>query len=117
MSAHTFLPYWAEAHWLIPDPGNGGALPTTKTGMIALVTGGAETRTLADPVKEGLRLCLAFKTDGGDCVVTAASDITMSSGENVMTFADAGDYVELVSIPVGSGFKWRQVVNHGAALS
>lgn len=119
MSAHQVLYDLATADWHIPDPGNGAALPTSKTGLIPLVTGGSgETRTLADPVRSGLLLILAMKTDGGgDCVVTAASDVTQSSGENVMTFGDAGDMVELRSIPVGSGYKWRVVKADGVALS
>lgn len=117
MSAHQFLGNWATADWNLPDPGNGGALPISQCGIVHLVTGGAETRTLDDPPRAGIMLGLAFKTDGGDCVVTADSDVTMSAGENVMTFADAGDFVLLMSIQVGDAFKWRQVVNHGAALS
>ena len=117
MSAHTFLPDMSLATWEIPDPGNGGALPVSQCGIVSLVSAAAETRTLADPVRSGLLLGLAFKTDGGDCVVTAASDVTMSSGDDVMTFADAGDFVLLMSIAVGTGFKWRQIVNHGAALT
>jgi hypothetical protein len=117
MSAHAVLAELAEANWLIPDPGNAGALPTSKSGMIALVTAASETRTLADPVKEGLILVLAFKTDGGDCAVTVASDVTQTSGENVVTFTDVGECIGLMSIPVGSGFKWREMFNHGAALT
>lgn len=119
MSAHQFYSDMAIAPVEIPDPGNGGALPIAKCGYISLVTGASgETRTLGDPVRAGLLLVLAFKTDGGgDAVVTATSDITQTSGENVMTFSDAGEFVALYSIAVGSGFKWRQLANIGAALS
>jgi hypothetical protein len=117
MSAHTFLPDMATADWHLPDPGNGGALPTSKCGIVPLVTAGAETRTLADPVRSGLFLTLAFKTDGGDCVITADSDVTATAGENVITFDTAGESITLFSIPVGSAFKWRVFGNQGGALS
>ena len=95
------------------DPGDGGEIaPVASLQYVSLVTGGAETRTLADPVAPGQRLILGFKTDNGDCVITADSAINQS-GNTIMTFADAGDLVELIAVEVGSAFQWRVAANDG----
>lgn len=111
----------------LADPGNAGAIPVSWGGImrafVDLVTGASgETRTIADPPVAGLDLTISLKTDGGgDAVVTAASDITQTSGENVATFGDAGDTINLRSIAVGSAFKWRLVgataTQQGVALT
>ena len=115
-NAHTLQYDLSVAEFTLSDPGNGKALPNTQFGTIPIVTAAAETRTLADPQKAGLRLTLAMKTDGGDCVITVASAIN-SSGNTIITLNDAGDNIELRSIAVGSAFKWRVVSNDGASLS
>lgn len=100
------------------DPGNGEALIVDRDrGIVELVTAAAETRTLEDPTKSGLMLTLTLKTDGGDCVITAATAIN-AAGNTIMTFADAADTIQLVSIPDGtSGYKWKVQGNDGVALS
>lgn len=102
----------------IADPGDTGAIPVDQgSGSVALVTAGAETRTLADPEFIGQQLSLYLKTDGGDCVVTSASDVTNTAGQNIMTFADVGDHVALIAIEDGADLEWRQLQNDGAALT
>ena len=98
------------------DPGDAGAIPVTRSGTCPLVTEGAETRTLAIPTFAGQLLNLGFKTDGGDCVVTAASGVNQT-GNNTLTFADAGDEILLVAIENGAALAWRVVSNDGVALS
>ena len=100
----------------ITDPGDGEAIPVTASGTVAIVTAGAETRTLAVPAFVGQELLLYMKTDGGDGVVTVAAAINQA-GNNTITFNDAGDTVRLVAIEVGSNKRWRVVVNDGATLS
>lgn len=101
----------------IADPGNAGAIPVTGSGVCPLVTGGAETRTVADPTRVGLRLTLFFLTDGGDCVVTFASPINVA-GNTIGTFADATDYLDLFSVRDGAAsFAWKVGANDGVALS
>lgn len=56
----------------ISDPGNAGAIPVTASGYVALVTAGAETRTLAAPAVIGLQLLLYTKTAVGTCTITCA---------------------------------------------
>lgn len=116
MSGHSFLLDWGNGPWEQPDPGNAGKLPRDQVCMISLVTTGAETRTLADPVREGIVLQLNFLTDGGDCVVTADSAINAATN-TIMTFADAGDYIMLVSRKFGTGYRWVVAANDGTALS
>lgn len=100
----------------ITDPGNAGAIAVTKSGYCPLVSAGAETRTLAAPSFIGQRILLYLKTDGGDCVVTVATGINQT-GNNTITFNDAGDTVELVAKENGANKRWTLVVNDGAALS
>lgn len=107
----------ANAFNAIVDPGDGNAIPVTRSGYVPLVTGGGgETRTLADASAPGLTLDLYFKTDGSDCVITSASPINQT-GNNTMTFADVGDHLRLTSIEDGADLEWRVVANDGVALS
>ncbi|MBR9800266.1 DUF2190 family protein [bacterium] len=100
----------------ISDPGDGEAIPVTHSGTVPLVSAGAETRTLADPTFLGQQLSLCFKTDGGDAVVTSASGVNQT-GNNTLTFADAGDVIVLVAIESGANLRWRVLANDGVALS
>lgn len=100
----------------IPDPGDGLAIPVTESGYCPLVTAGAETRTLAAPLFPGQVLTLGFKTDGGNCVVTASAGVNQT-GNNTLTFADAGDHLKLEAIESGSSLVWRIVANDGVALT
>lgn len=106
MGQHQVPSDFANANWVIPDPGDAGALPNSQSGVVELVSAAAETRTLAAPVKSGLRLILAFKTDGGDCVVTCATTVNVT-GHTTITFDTAGEMIELVSIPSGANYRWR----------
>ncbi len=100
----------------IADPGDGEAIPVTQSGHVSLETGGAETRSLADPTFAGQVLALGFKADSGDCVVTAANPVNQT-GNDEMTFADAGDLITLQAIEVGANLRWRAMANDGVALS
>ncbi len=106
----------ANAFNAIADPGDGNAIPVTRSGYVPLVTGGAETRTLADPAAPGLTLDIYFKTDGGNGVITSASPVNQT-GNNTLTFEDVGDHIRLASIEDGSDIEWRVVANDGIALS
>lgn len=100
----------------LADPGDAGAIPVTLSGYVPLVTGGAETRTLADADAPGLTLDLYLKTDGGDCVVTAASPVNQT-GNNTLTFDNAGEHIRISSIEDGSDYEWRVVANDGVGLT
>jgi hypothetical protein len=105
MSANK-LPYdSAIAPWEIPDPGNGGTINTAQSGVCNLVTAGAETRALAAPANVGQWLLLNLDTDGGDCVVTSATDLNVEQ-DNTLTFDDAGQNILLVAVTVGGVKRW-----------
>jgi hypothetical protein len=90
----------------ITDPGNAGAIPVIKSGYCALVTAGAETRTLAAPTYIGQELLLYMKTDGGNCVVTCATTFN-EAGNNTITFANTGEAVRMIAVEEGSNLRWR----------
>lgn len=100
----------------ILDPGNAGAIPVTASGSVPIVTGGAETRTLADPSFPGQILNIYLKTDGGDAVITSASPVNQA-GNNTLTMADVGDQIVLMAVEDGSDIEWRVLANDGVALS
>jgi hypothetical protein len=101
---------------IIKDPGNAKAIPVQVSGIVNLVTAGAETRTLASPKREGQTLQLNMKTDGGDCVITCATGVNQT-GNNTLTFADAGDHLLLQAGRSGANLRWRVVANDGVALA
>lgn len=100
----------------IADPGDGGAIPVNFAGYVNLVTAGAETRTIAAPQFVGQELQLNFITDGGDCVITVATFVNQT-GNNTLTFADAGDVLILRAKQSGANLRWTVLHNDGIALS
>jgi len=100
----------------IADPGDAGAIAATRSGTCPLVSADAETRTLAIPSFAGQQISLGFKTDGGDCVVTVASGVNVT-GNNTLTFDNAGEHILLAAIEVGAALAWRVVANDGVGLS
>lgn len=105
-------------HWgkMIVDPADGNAIVVTQSGFCPLVSGGAETRTMAAPTFLGQLITLGFKTDGGNCVVTIASTVNQT-GNNTLTFADIGDEITLRGCITASAMEWREVSNDGVALT
>ena len=100
----------------IADPGNSTkAIPVTRSGVCAITTAGAETRTLAIPSFVGQRITLCLNVDGGDCVITVASAINQA-GNTTITLNDIGDTVALVGILRSGARAWRVLVNDGATL-
>ncbi len=101
----------------VADPGDGGAIPVTRSGQCAITTTGVDdTRTLAAPSYVGQVLAISLDVDAGDAVITAAAAINQT-GNTVITMADAGDTVVLVGVQVGGAKVWRVVSNDGAVLS
>lgn len=99
----------AENCTTITDPGNAGAIPVTKGGSVALVSAGAETRTLAAPTHGGQILNIYFKTDAGNIVITVAAAFITTM--NTITFADAGDSITLIGVYNGTALVWRLLFN------
>jgi len=114
ISPHQLLHFLYRGPKIISDPGNGGTIRVTKDLQICELTSGAsgETRTLARPTKPGIRFTMRMKTDGGgDIVVTATGGYNVA-GETQAVFADASDFLPLISVTVsGSGpsgtYRWE----------
>lgn len=116
MGANTWRATEAKVDFKILDPGNGGTIPPKFSGSCPLVSAGAETRVLGAPKFLGQRMNLHMKTDGGDIVLTCATGVNQT-GNNTLTFNDAGDVVTLEAIYVATALRWRIVVNDGVTAS
>lgn len=102
----------------LADPGDGGTIrvegPDGQDLQICeMVSTGSETRTLADPTKQGIRLIVRLLTDGGDVVVTAANGLNQT-GNTQATFADPSDLLQLISAKYSGGFRWDILHNIGS---
>jgi hypothetical protein len=109
-TAHRIHHELYSASKILKDPGDGLTIRVTEDLQICeMVTGASnETRTLADPTKQGIRFVLRLLTDGGgDAVVTAAG--TYNGTHTVATFAEASDILSLISVTYSTsdtGFRW-----------
>lgn len=98
-----------EADKLLPDPGDGKTIVVREDLQICeMVSVAAETRTLANPTKSGIRFILRMKTDGGDIVVNCSNGFN-NAGENKATFNDASDLLSLISVETATRgvFRWQ----------
>lgn len=95
---------------------NASAIPNNIDGVVRITTAGAETRTLAAPVRVGQTLTLFFQTDGGDAVITVASAINVA-GNTIITFDNANESITLRAVHNGTNLLWRVQENDGGALS
>jgi len=98
------------------DPGDGETIRAASDLALCEMVSGAsdETRTLANPTKPGIRLTLRLLTDGGGDVIVYAENGYNVDLEIHATFADAGDYLSLISvtktIPTSSAaatYRWQ----------
>ena len=101
----------------IADPGNAGAISVKESGVCAITTAAAETRTLAAPTFVGQEICLICDTYAvGDAVVTVATLINQT-GNNTLTFGAVKDMCVLKAMTIGGALTWRITANDGVALS
>lgn len=106
---------------ILKDPGNAGIIRVNADLQVCELTTGAsgETRTLANPTKPGIRFHLRLLTDGGgDAVVTASNGLNAAL-DTVATLADAGDYLEMVSVTLvaNTSYRWETLVGSGVPVS
>ena len=108
MSGHRITADLLKADTALLDPGNGGKLRAEAwINVFELVSAGAETRTLADPVKSGQILIISLKTHGGTLTITADSQFNVHSTDTTIAFDRALESVLLFAIPDGtSGYRW-----------
>jgi hypothetical protein len=90
----------------VADPGNGGAIVVTKSGVCAMTSAGAETRTVAIPTFIGQRLVLVCDTYVGNIVVTVAAAYNVSN-HTILTFGAVSEACELVGVSVGGAKVWQ----------
>jgi hypothetical protein len=106
---------------ILTDPGNAGTIRASADLQICEMTSGAsgETRSLANPTKPGIRLVLRLKTDGGGNVVVTAANGYNIAGETDATFADASDFLSLISVTVSAGVHRWEIMegNVGTVIS
>ncbi len=109
---------WVRVHApvIIADPGDAGAIPVTHSGGCALVSAGAETRTIAAPTFRGQRIELWCDTYGGDIVITAAAAINVANN-NTMTFGAVSEAIVLVAVTVGGTLVWQVSGNDNVGLT
>jgi len=102
----------------ILDPGDAGTIKVPRHNNLTCIlnSAGAETRTMGAPTFPGQCAHLLFNVDGGDCVVTIAATVNQT-GNNTLTFADAGDFIELRGCLLTGALVWRTVANDGVGLS
>ena len=116
MSAHRILHDLFRAPALITDPPGNGATYTVNRqfSVIPLTTGSSgETRILAQPTKAGVVCTIVLDTDGGgDAVVTVTGGYN-ADGLTPITLGDAGDFVTLISVKVGTSYYWRVLAQEG----
>ena len=101
-----------------PDPGNGNTIyvRSAQFAVFPLVSTGAETRTLAQPVKAGLITTVEFDTDGGDITLTVTGGYNADADTSI-TLGDAGDFVTFISVKVGTSFLWRVIAQEGTNVA
>lgn len=85
---------------VLDDPGDAGMIRVVDDLSICEMVSGAsaETRTLDDPTKPGIRFTLRLLTDGGGDVVVYAANGVDEQLSSYATFADAGDQLKLISV-------------------
>ncbi|KKK96767.1 hypothetical protein LCGC14_2659490, partial [marine sediment metagenome] len=116
--AHNVLQETYKAEHRLLDPGDAETISVLNKDLsyVPLVTGASlEARTLADPLRAGIRLTLALKTHGGGNVVVTGSSGVDFAGNTAMTFATAGGAVHFISIELGSAFEWRAIEADGVS--
>ncbi len=101
---------------VIADPGSGNAIAVTESGTVAITTGGAEGRSLADPTFAGQRLSISFDVDGGNLTVTAANNVAQGASTSLLA-EDAGDYLALEGVTIAGVLRWRTLANDGWTVS
>lgn len=100
---------------VIADPGDAGAIAVTKSGAVPIVTGGAETRTLAIPTFIGQEMSVYMQTFVGVCVITVASAFNLA-GNTTITLGAANQSILLKGAWNGVANVWRVVQNDGTVL-
>ncbi len=99
------------------DPGASGTIRADRSPhVVPLVSTAAQTRTLARPTRVGALCFLYMRTDGGDITLTITGGFN-EAGTTTFVFANAGEFIFLVSAYDGTNYYWRQLANSAIAAS
>ena len=121
MSAHRTLKDLFKAFTtgigpgILQDPGNAGTITVEHYGQVCEMTStGVETRTKSRPDRPGIPFYLRLYTDGGDVTVTFTGGIN-AEGDTSAVFADAGDFMQLVSVQASATtYRWQVIPASGS---
>lgn len=117
MSRHRVLKDLAYAPYKGKDCGAGGTWTPRLWGeYLPIVTETAEARTIAQPTRAHMVCGAVLDVDGGDCTLTITGGYN-ADGDTSLTLADAGDFVVLISIEVGTSFYWRILTAEGVNVA
>lgn len=96
--------------YIIPDPGDGGTIDVSRSGILEITTAGAETRTLPDPTFRGQQLDIVMVTRVGNCVITASSPVNQT-GHTTLTLSAVGGFGRYVGkYNATDGWEWQEIV-------
>lgn len=116
MSGHRVLYDLFQAPFLMLDPGNAKTITVDRYSAVCpIVSAAAETRTLAQPTKAGLRCIVLLSVDGGTVTLTVTGGYN-NDDDTSITLDDAGDYVEFLSIMEGTNYYWRIASQEGTNI-
>ncbi|MBN1510748.1 MAG: hypothetical protein JXB13_01925 [Phycisphaerae bacterium] len=112
MPPHRFLNDWGQAEWVIPDPGDGGVIPTARSGIVEL-RGAAGTRVLPPPSAVGQTLVIVGTALTGAVMVNFVDvdgeTAVMLSSPYVSASFTTGKLLELLGVRVGDDLRWKAV--------
>lgn len=102
-----------QADRIALDPGDGETIYVREDLKVTeVVTTAAQTRTLAAPLKSGVRHTVVLKTDGGDLTLTVTGGYN-GDGDTVIVFDNAGEMVIFESIDVNGTLRWQAIFHEG----
>jgi hypothetical protein len=126
MSAHRLPSDVGKAEWVhTPDPGSGKPLGIGTRGYahvpLRVAAGVAETNTVPDPERPGLRMILTVYALGaaGTRALTFASKIN-NTPNTIITFDTIDETAFLESVPYAANTtkaRWQLIISDGGALS
>jgi hypothetical protein len=100
------------------DPGDAGTITVDRWGAVCpIVSEAAETRTLAQPTKAGMSCLLVIDAYVGAVTVTVTGGYNQAAATDII-MGTAGDWVQFVSVKVGTAsYYWRVVKHEGTNLA
>lgn len=117
MSAHRTAKDLHFASVQMVDPGNAGTITVDRSpAVVALVSGGVETRTLARPTRVGVQVVIYMEVDGGDITLSVTGGYN-EAGDTTFLFDDAGEFAEFRAAYDGTNYYWRKTSDHATQAS